>query len=59
MYRFTSAIYSIYVRAGGHYLLFAIIINAIYGAMAIKSGCVIAYKVVMIVRVAGLRGNRC
>ena len=40
-------------------MLFAIIINAIYGAMTIKSGRVIAYKVVMIVRVAGLRGNRC
>ena len=44
-----------------HYSLVAnaIYTQQIYGAMAIKSGRVIAWKVIMTVEAAGLRGSGC
>ena len=47
------------MRAGGHYSLLANAIYTwqIYGATAIKSGRVIAWKAIMTVEAAGLRGS--
>ena len=44
--------------AGGHYLLLAnaIYTRQIYGATTIKSGCVTAWKAIMVVEAAGLSG---
>ena len=46
------------MRAAGHYSLLAnaIYTRHIYSTLAIKSGCVIAWKVIMTVEVTGLRG---
>ena len=50
--------YSICMRTGGHYLLLAnaIYTRQIYGATAVKSGHVIAWKAIMTVEAVGLRG---
>ena len=47
---FASATFLICMWAGGHYSLLA-------DATAIKSGCVIAWKAIMTVQMAGLRGK--
>ena len=51
------------LRAGGHYSLLAYRIHMytrqIYSTTAIKSGCVIAWKAIMTVEVAGLRRSGC
>ena len=52
--------YSIRMQAGSHYSLLAnaMYIQQMYGTMAVKSGCVIAWKAIMTVEAAGFRGSR-
>ena len=55
-----SHIYSICMQAGSHYSLLtnAMYTQQMYGATAVKSGCVIAQKAIMTVEAAGFdRGS--